>query len=149
MLPLLQPWRSWIEKKTWIYTTTWCVFHISFNFIGQIVIKIKKINKNKKNVNKVSLCFKLSLPPLSLAKLFIWTNLNPFSEKCYVLSLGEICNVVLERKIKTGKVYDNDNKITTTKNRHILIRITHPSLLLRRAKITKKLLVYLILMNFY
>lgn len=55
-----------------------------------------------------------------------------------MLSLGKICNVVLQRKIKTRKVYENDNIITTTNNRHILIRKAPPSLLLRTAKIKKK-----------
>lgn len=55
-----------------------------------------------------------------------------------MLSLVKICNVVLQRKIKTRKVYENDNIITTANNRHILIRKAPPSLLLRRAKIKKK-----------
>lgn len=46
--------------------------------------------------------------------------------------------VVLQRKIKTRKVYENDNIITATNNRHILIRKAPPSLLLRKAKIKKK-----------
>ena len=38
---------------------------------------------------------------------FIWTNLNHFTQGCFVLSLVKINSVVLEKKMKMWRVYDN------------------------------------------
>ena len=63
----------------------------------------------------------------------------PFNQWWIVPSLVEIGPVVLE-KLKMWKVYDNNNKNTTsTDNGHILIRKAHLSLWLRWAKKDRKI----------
>ena len=52
----------------------------------------------------------LSLSPLEKgAGSFIGTNLNPFTQEWFVPSLVEIGPVVLEKKLKMWKVYDNND----------------------------------------
>ena len=47
--------------------------------------------------------------PLEKGGPLIWTNLNLFTKGCFVLSLVEIGPVVMEKKIKIWKVYDNND----------------------------------------
>lgn len=48
--------------------------------------------------------------PFKMVLTFIQTNLNPFTYECFVPMLVEIGRLVLEKKIKLRKVYDdNDN----------------------------------------
>ena len=57
------------------------------------------------------------ISPWNRAGSFIWINLNPFTQGCFVPSLVEIGQVVLEKKMKMWQVYDNnddDNKDSTT-----------------------------------
>jgi len=39
------------------------------------------------------------------ARLFIFANFNPHSQRCFLLNLVEISSVVLEKKSFKGKVY--------------------------------------------
>ena len=65
---------------------------------------------------------------------FIWTNLNPFIQGCFVPSLVEIGSVVLE-KIKMWKVTANNDNHNLDGQRTNLIKKAHLSLRLREAKI--------------
>ena len=47
--------------------------------------------------------------PLEKGGPFIWINLNSLHPKMFVPSLVEIDPVVLEKKMKMWKVYDNNN----------------------------------------
>ena len=46
---------------------------------------------------------------MTIPWFFIWTNLFPFTQGCFVQSLVEIGLVVLEKKMKMWKVYDNND----------------------------------------
>ena len=48
-------------------------------------------------------------PPWKRVGPCIWTNLNLFTQGCIVPSLVEFGSMVLEKKMKMWKVYDNDN----------------------------------------
>ena len=49
------------------------------------------------------------ISPCKRAGLFIWTNWIPFIQRCFVPTLVENGQVVLEKKMKMWKVYDNDD----------------------------------------
>ena len=54
----------------------------------------------------------LIISPWKRAGPFIWTNLIPFTQECFVPSLVEIGPVVLEKKMKMWKVYRQTDRRT-------------------------------------
>ena len=78
-------------------------------------------------------CYFTIISPWKRAGSFIWTNLNPLHPGCFVPSLVEIDTVVLEKKMKMWKVYNNDNN-NIDRQQTNLIRKAHLSLRLRWAK---------------
>ena len=51
----------------------------------------------------------VNISPWKRAGPFIWTNFNPLTQGLFVPCLVEIGPVVLEKKMKMWKVYDNDD----------------------------------------
>ena len=76
-------------------------------------------------------CYFIIISPWKRLWPFIWTNLHPLHPRMLCAKLVEIGSVVLEKKLKMWKIYDNNDY---DGHWQIVIRKSHFSLWLRWAK---------------
>ena len=91
----------------------------SINTFAQSYIYTIWLNKREKKdiISFWRIEWSFTFKSLSLlGRSLLWTNLNPFTQGCFLPRFVEIGPVVLEKKTKMSNVYDdnNDNYTKTT-----------------------------------